>query len=47
MQVLIRKHDFKLYKYDIKSKNLDKVFNQTEQDYLDPLDRRMLILKHK
>jgi hypothetical protein len=44
---LIRKHDFKLYKYDTKSKNIEKVFAKNAEDYLDPLDKKMLLAKNK
>ena len=44
--MLIRKQDFKMYKYDTRSKNVEKVFAHCPDDYLDPLDREMLILRH-
>ena len=43
----IRKKNFKMYKYDTRCKNLDKVFAQCTEDYLDPLDRQMLVKRHK
>ena len=45
--VLIRKADFKLYKYDTRYKNIEKVLSHNDTDYLDTLDRDMLLLKHK
>ena len=44
--MLIRKRDFKMYKYYTRSKNVEKVFAHCPNDYLDPLDREMLILRH-
>ena len=46
-QVLIRKRDMKLYKYDVKCKNIEKVFARCKDDYLDPLDKNMLLMRHK
>ena len=45
--ILIRKDDFKLYKYDLRYKNIEKVLLKNDTDYLDNLDRDMLILKHR
>ena len=44
---LIRKNNFKLYKYDTRCKNPEKVFSYCPEDYLDPLDKEMLKLRHK
>ena len=47
LTILIRKDDFKLYKYDTRYKNIEKVLSNNADDYLDTLDRDMLLLKHK
>ena len=44
---LIRKSDFKMYKYDTRCKNIEKVFSHCKEDYLDPLDREMLVMRHR
>ena len=36
-----------MYKYDTKRKNANKIFSQCPDDYLDPLDREMLLMRHK
>ena len=45
--ILIRKDDFKQYKYDSRYKDFAKVLSHRDTDYLDTLDRNMLLLKHK
>ena len=45
--MVIRKQDFKMYKYDTRCKNVEKVFSHCRSDYLDPLDREMLIMRHQ
>ena len=46
-KTFIRKKNFKMYKYDTRCKNIDKVFSHCSEDYLDPLDREMLVMRHK
>mmetsp|Transcript_2002 Transcript_2002/g.2828 ORF Transcript_2002/g.2828 Transcript_2002/m.2828 type:complete len:83 (+) Transcript_2002:281-529(+) len=36
-----------MFKYDTKRKNASKIFSLCPNDYLDPLDREMLLMRHK
>lgn len=49
-QILIRKNDFKIYKFEGRSKSLDRwLAQQSTADglYLDPIDAEMLIQRHE
>ena len=45
--VLIRKNDFRLSRFEARSKGQERVFTNANDDYLDPLDREVLCTKQK
>jgi hypothetical protein len=46
MDILIRKHDLNLYKFDTRNKNVIKNL-EVSDDFIDPIDLEMLKKKHK
>ena len=45
--MLIRKNDFRLNRFEARSKGQERVFTNANEDYLDPLDREVLCIKQK
>ena len=45
--ILIRKIGSNLHKYDTKNKNLPRILDQQHPYYIDPIDREMILHKHK